>query len=458
MARQLLIVGAGNVGRALLEELPDDWEITVVDRKQDALNHLPTTRGKLDVTTILGDATSSLVLQQCKITDQTLVAITTGSDETNVEVAKVTRNRFSARQVICLLDDPERGVSGTGLKNFEIVDRQAALATLIFNRLCVTEVRGVGLGLGQGELVETRILDGSPAAGRPLMELSPQRWLVAAVYRKEQLIVPHGRTVLEVDDRVLLVGEPDVLHDVGRFLRGGEPVFPSQYGPRIGVHGGQMSREEARWLLEHTHAEITVTVDRALLDMHATTDDAATDGLRDLGVGCLVIEPEPIRWTSRVGLTRSVRKRLLLAAHVPVLVARGTTPYRRVLLAVSGDQNLKKIAHVAIDLARQCEAELTVLTVLPPSLSVGEEQLKPLRDVPARVAHIAQLYSLDVKTRHDEGNPIDCIRRHARDFDLLVVGHSGKQRNTLFTPDISLFLLHDTPCSTLFVPWDVSRR
>ena len=59
----------------------------------------------------------------------------------------------------------------------------------------------------------------------------------------------------------------------------------------------------------------------------------------------------------------------------------------------------------------------------------------------------------DLEQIVDEGNPIERIRHHAREADLLIVGHSKRaRRSTVLSPDISLFLLHDAPVSTLFVP------
>ena len=64
----------------------------------------------------------------------------------------------------------------------------------------------------------------------------------------------------------------------------------------------------------------------------------------------------------------------------------------------------------------------------------------------------------EVKTILKTGNPIKVIRKVAEDFQLLVVGCSHRTSNTFFKPDISLHLLHQTPCSTLFVPWNPTAR
>jgi len=170
------------------------------------------------------------------------------------------------------------------------------------------------------------------------------------------------------------------------------------------------------------------------------------------------VEPRPVRWGARIGLTRSRRKQLVLAAHVPVLVSRGTNPYTRILVAIGSDEHADVVATAAIDLARQCDALLSVLTVLPPSLAEGADEQEEARALPQRVANLARLHDVEVEKIVDHGNPIERIRHHAQNADLLVVGCSDQRRNTVFTPDVSLYLLHDTPCSTLFVPWNPAAR
>jgi len=299
-----------------------------------------------------------------------------------------------------------------------------------------------------------QILEGSAAIGRPLRELKPRRWLVAAVYREDELIVPHGETILQANDRVMLVGEAGVIESVGRFIHGSESVFPTQYGVRIGFVGTDKAPATAKWLLQKTKAEDLIEVDHNQIDPRIHTPEETSLALTQQRVGCLVMDSAPISLTSRLGFTRSARKKLLLAARVPILIARSTPPIKKILLAVSGEQNINAIAVVAIDLAHLVGAELSVLTVLPPSISASNETLQPLRKIPNRVAHIARFHGVTVECLLDEGNPIERIRHHASSYDLLVVGHSRHRRNTVFSPDVSLHLLHKTPCSVMFVPWN----
>lgn len=455
--RHVVLIGLGKVGRALLEEMPASWTVSAVDTSAEALEALPDSHGGQTTVKLLGDATSRLVLNQAGLTGRTMVAILTGSDETNLEIARVIRAHFQVDDLVCLLYSDEN-IADSGLTQNEISLRTVASARHTMNRFSHSEPHFLADQLARGELQVIQVLPGSAAVGRTLSQLKPRRWLVAAIYRNDSLVVPHGETVLESGDRVMLTGDPDVVDSVANFIHGAEAVFPAQYGASIGYLGNADVLKEAAWLQEKTKAESLVSLSPESLDSaHLSAADIALNLSRQ-EVGLLILESRPLRIASRLGLRRSKRKKLILAARVPVLVARSARPYKRILLAVSSQESLNAVSVIAMDIATLVGASLTVLTVLPPSLSKGEEALAPLRAIPRQIADLGRLRGLEVDMVITEGNPIQQIRSYAQDFDLLVVGHSHQSRNTVFTPDISLYLLHETPCSVMFVPWNVAGR
>ena len=103
----------------------------------------------------------------------------------------------------------------------------------ILRRLDRHFFRAVHIGLGSGELVEVRVRARSHLVQRRLRCLKPTQWRIAALYRDERLILPTGNCRLQVDDRVVLVGEPTVLESVAALLTRGTPQFPRQYGRYI---------------------------------------------------------------------------------------------------------------------------------------------------------------------------------------------------------------------------------
>ena len=59
---------------------------------------------------------------------------------------------------------------------------------------------------GKAEALEFLIQIGSPVIGIPLIDLPIKKGvLIACIYRNRQVIIPNGHTMIEVDDRVIVV-------------------------------------------------------------------------------------------------------------------------------------------------------------------------------------------------------------------------------------------------------------
>lgn len=456
--RHVVLIGFGAVGKAFLNDIPESWTISVVDHSEESLASCQESHGGQTITKILGDATSRLVLQRSGLSSRTMVAILTGSDTVNREIARIIREHFQVDDLVCLLDNIDN-LEASNLSRSEVAVRSTASARFVTNHFSRSEPHLIADQLARGELRVVQVLPGSVAVGKTLLELKPQRWLVGAIYRNEKLIVPHGSTVVESGDRVMLIGEPDVVESVAVFIHGAEAVFPTQYGSNIGTNiDGEVALKEATWLQEKTPAEQLIQLpDEELHPGSVSAEDIALR-LSQKDIGLLVLESRSLRLSSRLGLRTSARKKLLLSARVPVIIARSGRPYKRILVAVGSQASVNTISVTAMDVANLTGAELTALTVLPPSLSKGEEALRPLHEIPKQVRDLGRLHGLEIDTIVAEGNPIKQIRAYAEDYDLLVLGHSHQKRNTIFTPDTSMYLLHSTPCSVMFVPWNVTGR
>ena len=66
--------------------------------------------------------------------------------------------------------------------------------------------------------------------------------------------------ILHSGDQVVLVGQPDVLDTEEAFIRGGQMLFPTQYGGLIGYVHTPKSEEEGTWLQKNTLAKETKNI------------------------------------------------------------------------------------------------------------------------------------------------------------------------------------------------------
>lgn len=438
--RHVVIAGGGRVGRAVAARLPEGWSIVVIDRDASAEAEVQVARPEARF--VLGDATSRLTLSRCGLDGRSVLVAATDSDEVNHETARVARVHFGVdERVIVTTETP-----GPGSTDFDIAEcvRPAdAVAGRVVNRVSIEASRAVDIGLGIGEILQVTVLEGSPAAGRALRDFGARHWLVAAVYRGDKLIVPHGDTRVLAGDRALLVGEPSDLQDVAPYFRGGAPVFPAQYGASLAWCGGEGEFAAATKLAANleTNGVLAVATDRVERARTAPVDWRAW--LDEQSVGCLLLPAQPLPWYALTGLVQSRRHAAITEGRRPVVISRGfAEPVQRVLACIRDARAQREVLLAGIDLARQLDAKLEVLAVEGAGATVATD-----------VERVARLYGIELNFRVAKGNPVACIRSAAAAEGGIAVVGIRPEHNGPLSPDVSTYLLHFMPVTTVFVPW-----
>ena len=392
--QRILIIGGGDVGVELARRLADGWQITLMDLDTEPARTALARHGDLtNITFHAGDATSRLQLEQAGAALADAVVLTTRPDAVALEAGRILRRDFTIARLFVLLRQAEMSGEFDALSIPYVHDFEAVAGTLV-GRVTRGSRVASDIGLGAGEIIETEIMPNSSVIGKPLSVLSPHRWLVAAVYRENALVVPHGETRFEKGDRVLLVGDPNFLPSVARFLSTGHSEFPLPYGTGIGVVApGRKSdvAHEVEYLLESTRAGFAEFLENGpdSLDLEAVKRQfgdpsqdlrqTVVEGLGagpfavlldELDLGLLVVSPPTDHWMVRSGLRGSTLLKRLQGFNVPTLVARGTHPYRRIMLAISDPELDSGATVLAIDIARMLDASLTVVVANPPDFVI----------------------------------------------------------------------------------------
>jgi len=479
--RRIFVVGMGQTGRELISRIERDVELFGVDVDPRKLDKVRSLEKKGNITLCLRDGTSRLTWKALGLREDDTVVSVTPRDETNLEVARVTREYARVRQVIGLLNnlDYAEGYSKAGM---ETITRPRVIASFIENRLFRDRRTATNIGLGQGEIMEVPVLPGSSVIGRRLRTFRARPWLVGAVYRNDNLIVPHGNTVIKEGDRVLLIGEPHILNGIADFFKMGEPDFPLQYGPKIGVlpvdAKGERYEElvsESNFLARNSRATSMVMltlpgVEEPDLDMAdkicggtAVTCEPAffseeeerhwPKRLQAQDFGCLVMQPGRFGLARRLGIVNSLLIKILEEADYPILLSRGTFPYEKILAPVSTRFHPVRIVQLAVDLARLFDARLEAVTVTEPAFSAGKDAVEEQRRMVNRLVEYSELYNLKVKINYREGNPIKETVKMAEGYDLMVLGHRKGSRGFFPRLDIALEIIARVGCSVMILPY-----
>ncbi len=479
--RRIFVVGMGQTGRDLISRIEREVELFGLDVDQKKLDKAKPLETKGNVKLFLKDGASRLTWKELGLREDDTVVTVTPRDETNLEVARVTREYARVRQVIGLLNnlDYAENYSQAGM---ETVTRARVVASFIENRLFRDRRTATNIGLSQGEIMEVPVLPGSSVTGRSLRTFRARPWLVGAIYRNDELIVPHGNTVIKEGDRVLLIGEPHILNGIADFFKMGEPDFPLQYGPKIGVltaYAGKDKYEalvsESNFLARSSRATSVVMlslpgIEEPDVDMAdkicggtgVTCEPAFFSeeeekhwpkGLQAQDFGCLVMSPGRFGLLKRLGIFSSLLLRILEQADYPVLLSRGTFPYEKILAPVSTRFHPVRVTQLAVDMARLFNARLEAVTVTEPAFSAGKEAVEEQKRMVDRLVEYSELYNLKVKMNHREGNPIKETVKLAGGYNLVVLGYRKGYRGFFPRLDIALEIMARVSCSVMILPY-----
>ena len=210
---RIVIVGGGVVGQNLAEELVvEDHDVTVIDRTPAVVEALSE---RLDVFALCGDGGSPRVLEQAGLKEAEMVIAVTDSDYLNMFICLLAET-MGVKSKIARIRNEEY----TGPRAQEFIRRKLSIDGFINpERLTVDHIAKIiaapgatdahELAGGQILVHSFNIHSGVPLMGRQLSEvrelLPDEPFLIVALSRNGQMIVPKGEDEIQLGDRIHVV-------------------------------------------------------------------------------------------------------------------------------------------------------------------------------------------------------------------------------------------------------------
>ncbi|MGB8214606.1 MAG: TrkA family potassium uptake protein [Anaerolineales bacterium] len=222
----VIIVGGGNTGSYLAKLLLEaGHSVKVIEERPAVLDKI---KGELPADIIIaGDGSSPQVLEAAGVLKANVLTAVTGSDETNLVVTSLARSEFNVPRVIARVNNPKNAWLFTPEMGVDVALNQAdILARLVAEEMSLGDMMTL-LKLRKGEysLVEEKVHPLSPAAKKNLRDLEiPSECVIVAVIRKNQMLIPHGDTVLQAADEVLALVHASQLKQLASLLGPTEPT------------------------------------------------------------------------------------------------------------------------------------------------------------------------------------------------------------------------------------------
>ncbi|WP_018935936.1 Trk system potassium transporter TrkA [Thioalkalivibrio sp. ALJ24] len=239
--KQIIILGAGQVGHSLAEALSADGiDITVVDNRAETLAAL---EDQFDIKTVHGFAAHPSVLDAAGARDASMLVAVTDSDEVNMLACQVGSTLFNIETKIARVrardyhETPE--LFAQDAMPVDMLISPEGIVTSHIQRLIEHpgSLQVLEFADGRVSLVGVRAYYGGPLVGHELKNLQRDmpgiQTRVAAIFRHERSIQPDGDTVIEADDEVFFVAAKKNIRAVTSELRKLERPYK-----RIMIAGG----------------------------------------------------------------------------------------------------------------------------------------------------------------------------------------------------------------------------
>lgn len=248
---KVFLIGAGQVGFAIVEALHTDHDITVLDTEPARLAALAS---QYDVATYEGDGTSRADLARAGVTDADLVIACTSRDEANLVAGMFARREArGATTVIRTANVEYVELWRAGQLDVDfVVSSELETAHAISRIIGVPAARQTDVfAEGQVQLVEFDVEEGASREilGVPLRQAAakiPRDAKVAAIIRGDEMLLPRGDDAIRAGDRIVVIGSPQAALVWSALLAPGEATVRD-----VVIFGaGRVGSAIARLLLE----------------------------------------------------------------------------------------------------------------------------------------------------------------------------------------------------------------
>ena len=223
--QKVMILGGGKTGFYLARMLAEfGAAVKVIEQDKERCHYLATHLN--DVMVLHGDATDRTLLEEENLDAMDAVVTATGFDEDNLILALMAKHRG--------IEDVIAKVSRTSYS--DIISSMGI--DMALNPLDITTSTIVRLVQGNKKILSSQLIQGQAEiveiiAGShmsfvdvPLKELDlPDSIIIAAIHRGRDVIIPTGDTVIEEDDRVILLSLLSDISSLEKLLKDNSALY-----------------------------------------------------------------------------------------------------------------------------------------------------------------------------------------------------------------------------------------
>ena len=205
---RIIVLGAGHVGRAIVDALYEEHDVTVIDTDADRLQALA---DRYDVRTVEGNGTTKRVVAEAGIQECSLFIASTSREEANLVSAMLVKKLSRAMVVVRTTSVEyldawrEREIDVDFMVSSELETANAISGLIGIPAARQTDV----FADGQVQIVEFDVPANAAVVGTPLKRAAlPKDSKVVSIIRGNEMRHPSGDESIEAGDRIVVIASP----------------------------------------------------------------------------------------------------------------------------------------------------------------------------------------------------------------------------------------------------------
>ena len=215
---RVIVVGGGQVGRALADRLEKRGENVVIVENDETQVETVRNEGH---TAHIGDGTDTDVLRSAGADNARIVVAATGDDDANLLVAQLAKSKFDVEAVLARANNPDNVEAFEDL-GVRTISSALATAQAIDNAIERPALTRWFSEVGESGDVQEVEVTNEELVGRTVREVGPElpdRCLIALVSRNGNTEVPEAGFTLQEGDRITLIGSGEAVREAMAFCR-----------------------------------------------------------------------------------------------------------------------------------------------------------------------------------------------------------------------------------------------
>ncbi|MBU1169592.1 MAG: Trk system potassium transporter TrkA [Proteobacteria bacterium] len=216
--KRAIIVGGGRIGIRLANLLEaKSIHTKIIEQSQKKCRYLA---DRMNKTVILhGDGSDQSLLQEENIQDTDVLVTLTNDEETNILVSLLAKRMGVGNTITKIGKFSYLPLMGTiGLEQV-VSPRLSAIDSILQHIRKGKVLSAISLHGEQAEVIEALALPTSEIVGKPLMKVSfPKGSLLIGILRKDDVIIPSGKTIIEPDDRIIIFALREAVPKIEKLL------------------------------------------------------------------------------------------------------------------------------------------------------------------------------------------------------------------------------------------------